>query len=142
MKKQIFCVFVLMFSFVLFQPAVAEDEVPEEYKSMQNPVMLSESDVPYWREQYLGKCARCHGDLGKGDGESADLEEGGIRPVDFTDVDYMNSRTDGELYYQIEMGGEEKSAMPDFGPDSAQGWGERKIWSMVAFIRMFAQPKK
>ena len=118
---------------------IVADEVPDDYKNMTNPITLSESDVQYWDRQYQAQCSRCHGETGKGDGEAADLEEGSVRPANFTDVAYMNSKTDGELFYQIEMGGEELSAMPEFGPDSGAGWDEMKIWSMVAFIRRFAK---
>jgi len=51
----------------------------------------------------------------------------------------MASRTDGQFFYQILMGGGERCAMPAFGPDSAQGWSEEKIWHMVAFVRRFAR---
>jgi hypothetical protein len=53
----------------------------------------------------------------------------------------MKGRTDGQLFYQILMGGGERCAMPAFGPESAHAWNDEKIWRMVAFVRLFAQPQ-
>lgn len=114
------------------------DEIPEEYLSLKNPIQLNDAKMDYFRKQFVSKCALCHGENGKGlTDNSEDLE---VRPPDFTDPQFMASRSDGHLFYQIENGGEERSAMPDFGPDSAQGWGEEKIWSMVYFIQQFSKP--
>jgi len=51
----------------------------------------------------------------------------------------MNTRTDGELFYQILVGGGDRSAMPDFGPSSDAGWPEERIWKMVRYLRLFAE---
>jgi hypothetical protein len=50
----------------------------------------------------------------------------------------MKSRTDGQFYYQILMGGGERCAMPAFGPESSHAWKDPKIWHMVAYVRRFA----
>lgn len=112
------------------------DPVPASYMAMKNPVTLSEARVDYFRKQFKTKCARCHGEKGDGAGDEArDLK---VQPAKLSDPEFMRRCADGQLFYQIEKGGEEKSAMPAFGPDSAQGWNEEKIWGMVAFIRRFA----
>jgi mono/diheme cytochrome c family protein len=119
-------------------PAATTDEVPAEYRDLSNPVTLDEKGVRYYTRQFKGKCARCHGLDGKGRGQEAGDQA--VRPADFTDAVFMRSRSDGELFYQILVGGEERSAMPDFGPSSNAGWSEDKIWHMVAFVRRFAEP--
>ena len=83
------------------------------------------------------KCARCHGADGSGGGKEAAEQD--VPPADLTDASYMNTRTDGQLYYQILMGGGDRSAMPAFGPESDHGWSENKIWYLVAFVRRFAK---
>lgn len=114
------------------------DEIPADYLEMKNPIAsLNEERMAYFRKQFDTKCARCHGENGKGVGEEADDME--VPLPNFTSAEFHQSRTDGHLFYQIEIGGEDKSAMPDFGPDSSAGWGEEKIWSMVRFIRSFAE---
>ncbi len=66
--------------------------------------------------------------------------EQAVPPANFTDSAYLSSRTDGQLFYQILMGGGERCAMPAYGPESSHGWTEEKVWRMVAFVRRFAQP--
>jgi mono/diheme cytochrome c family protein len=119
--------------------ARARDDVPEGIASAGNPVReLTPRDVRYYQKQFKTKCSRCHGLHGSGGGEEA--KDQAVPPADFTDAAFMNSRTDGQFYYQILMGGGERCAMPAFGPDSSHGWSENKIWYMVAFIRRFPKP--
>lgn len=125
-----------MLSFFFCFPILAMAEVPEGYKELKNTIELSEDQLPYWKEQFSAQCSRCHGDQGDG---GSKVEKGFPQPVDFTDEKLMTTKTDGELFYQIELGGEDDSDMPDFGPDSALGWDEEKIWRMVAFIRLFSK---
>lgn len=114
------------------------ETVPESYRNLKNPVSeLTKRQVRYWSKQYRAKCARCHGENGDGGGEEAAQQK--VPPAIFTDKDFMTQCSDGQLFYQINFGGEEKSAMPGFGPESSQGWSEQKIWQMAAFIRRFAR---
>ena len=117
----------------------ARDDVPADVKAMKNPTTLEESDVRYYQRQFKGKCARCHGIDGTGAGAEAGASGDLVRPANFTDAKFMASRTDGELFYQILMGGGERCAMPAFGPESDHAWTEDKIWHMVAFVRRFAK---
>ncbi len=116
--------------------ALARDDVPPELQDKSNPIALDKRQVRYFTRQYKGKCARCHGRDGNGTGKEGSDQE--FPPANFTDADYMNSRSDGQLFYQIKMGGGERCAMPAFGPDSDHGWSEEKIWQMVSFVRRFS----
>ncbi len=127
------CFYLLIFCFI---PILANADVPEDYRNLVNPMELSADQIPYWKKQYSAQCSRCHGESGDG-GEK--VEKGYPQPLNFTDKQLMDTKTDGELFYQIEIGGEDDSAMPDFGPDSALGWDEEKIWQMVTFIRLFSK---
>ena len=118
--------------------ASARDDVPAEIAALENPVALGEDKVRFFQRQFKAKCARCHGPDGKGGGPEAAEQE--VPPRDLTDAAYMNTRTDGQLFYQILEGGGDESEMPGFGPDSAQGWNEERIWYMVAFVRRFSEP--
>ncbi len=114
------------------------DAVPAQYAALANPEPpLEKRRLRYWRKQFKAKCARCHGAAGDGGGEEAGRQA--APPVAFTDAAFMDNCTDGQLFYQIAFGGEDKSAMPAFGPESDQGWSEQKVWQMVAFIRRFAE---
>lgn len=120
------------------QLGLARDDVPAEISATKNPMTLEESEVRYYTRQFKGKCARCHGIDGKGDTEQS--EEPVVPPANFTDAAFMASRTDGQLFYQILMGGGDRCAMPAFGPESDHAFSEDKIWHMVAFVRRFAEP--
>ncbi|MBW2395678.1 MAG: cytochrome c [Deltaproteobacteria bacterium] len=117
--------------------ALARDDVPDEIRKQANPVELEESEVRYYTRQFKSKCSRCHGLDGTGKGETE--PDGLVRPANLTDVAYMAARTDGQLFYQILMGGGDRCAMPAFGPESDHAWTEEKIWHMVAFVRRFAE---
>lgn len=117
----------------------ARDDVPEEIAKQTNPLPpLSPERVKYFEKQFLTKCARCHGKDGTGSGPEA--AEQPVPPANLTDAKYMNTRSDGQLFYQILMGGGAKSPMPAFGPDSSQGWSIEKVWEMVRYVRTFSQP--
>ena len=118
--------------------AGARDDVPEEIASRSNPVTLEPREKRYFERQYRAKCARCHGADGAGGGEEA--AEQPVPPADLRDAAAMSTRSDGQLFYQILMGGGERCAMPAFGPESSHAWSEDKIWRMVAFVRLFARP--
>jgi len=130
------------FGFALALPwgAVARDDVPNDIAALENPTgELSDRDVRYLQRQFKAQCARCHGLAGNGGGDEAAAQA--VPPANFTDATFMASRTDGQLYYQILMGGGKRCAMPAFGPESAVGWSDDKIWRMVAFVRRFARPQ-
>ena len=123
----------LMLLLIQGNGARACEKVPPEYQKRKNPVTLTESRISYFRKQFQSRCALCHGKDGKGGGEEAGKMA--FPPVNLTDSKFMGACSDGQIYYQIEKGGEEKSAMPAFGPDSDAGWSESKIWGMVAYVR-------
>jgi mono/diheme cytochrome c family protein len=118
--------------------ASARDDVPAEIAARENPIVLEDDQVRFYKRHFKAKCARCHGLDGKGGGPEAAKQE--LPPRDLTDATYMTTRSDGQLFYQILMGGSDKSAMPAFGPESAQGWSEERVWYMVAFVRRFSEP--
>jgi mono/diheme cytochrome c family protein len=129
----------LCFATALPPAVAARDDIPAEVAARENPIAeLGDRDVRYFKKQFKTKCARCHGPDGSGGG--AEAAEQAVPPTNFNDSSYMAGRTDGQLYYQILLGGGERCAMPAFGPDSSHGWNEEKVWRMVAFVRRFSQP--
>ncbi len=80
---------------------------------------------------YADKCAHCHGDTGKGDGQDAGKYD--PAPTDFTDSKRMNEATDGELFYKISEG---KKPMPVF----KNKLSEDQRWELVLFLRSLANP--
>lgn len=128
----------LTFSLALAPGAAnAREDVPADIARKQNPVSLEDDELRYYERQFKGKCARCHGKDGTGKG-SEPVKPPLVDPADFTDAAFMATRTDGQLFYQIRMGGGDRCAMPAFGPESDHAWSDDKIWHMVAFVRRFA----
>lgn len=131
-----FCAAIAFF-FLYPISALACDPVPAEYQRLKNPYGPKDIRVSYWKRQFSGKCARCHGESGEGTGEEAGSQK--EDPANLADKAFMASCSDGQLFYQITFGGEEKSAMPAFGPESAAGWSEERVWKMATFIRRLSQ---
>jgi mono/diheme cytochrome c family protein len=117
--------------------ASARDDVPSDILNRVNPVELEETELRYYKRQWKGKCSRCHGLDGNGSGKNSAAQL--VPPTDFTDASQMRTRTDGQLFYQILMGGGDRCAMPAFGPESDYAWTEEKIWHLVAYVRRFAK---
>jgi mono/diheme cytochrome c family protein len=105
--------------------------VPEEAKQLRNPLQSTASALKSAQDVYRNKCAHCHGDSGKGDGEDASKYD--PAPTDFTDAKRMSEATDGELFYKISEG---KKPMPMFKNKLT----EDQRWGLVLFIRSFAKP--
>jgi mono/diheme cytochrome c family protein len=103
--------------------------VPEKYKTMNNPVAVSETVLNAACKNYKDKCVECHGDAGKGDGPEAMMYE--PAPADLTDAKIMRTKTDGEIYYQITEG---RKPMPSF----RKRLTEEERWQLVVLVRSFA----
>lgn len=120
-------------------PAAARDDTPPEIAGKQNPVVLDAAKQAYWAKQFKSNCARCHGAEGEGGGDEAAQQP--VRPTNLTDRTHMATRSDGQIYWQILMGGAPRCEMPAFGPGSDKSWSEEKVWGMVAFVRTLAGAK-
>src|ERR1700730_15670303 len=104
--------------------------VPEEAKQLKNPLQPSPMALKSAHEVYTNKCARCHGDTGKGDGHDASRDD--PAPTDCTDAKLMSGATDGELFSKISEG---KKPMPVFKAKLS----EDQRWALVLLIRSFAE---
>ena len=104
--------------------------VPEEAKQLKNPLQSNAALLESARRIYEEKCAKCHGDRGKGDGTDAGRYD--PAPTDFTDARRMSGATDGELFYKISEG---KKPMPVFKTKLS----EEQRWELVLLIRQYSQ---
>ncbi len=105
-------------------------EVPEEYKTMENPVKGQADPDGIAVDLWKTHCVSCHGKTGNGDGKKADELETEL--ADFAEEE-IQAQSDGELYYKSFIGRDE---MPNF---------EKKItdnedrWLLVNYMRQFAE---
>lgn len=90
------------------------------------------TDPNHGKTYYYSYCVACHGWMMHGDGPSA--VELNPRPRTLTRGDYMNKKTNLELFAVIKGGGEAVSLS-----SSMPAWGnvlqDQDIWNIVAFIR-------
>jgi mono/diheme cytochrome c family protein len=84
------------------------------------------------RETYQWYCAQCHGLKGKGDGVNARLLT--VPPRDHTKADYLETRTDKQLFDAITLGGLAVGRAPCM-PSWGHTLDEKMILSLVGYIR-------
>jgi mono/diheme cytochrome c family protein len=102
---------------------------PDEAKKLKNPVPADDAALAAGKATYTAKCASCHGDTGKGDGDDAMMYS--VKPADFTDAHMMAEMTDGEIFWKM---GEGKLPMPAF----KKRLTDEQRWQLVNYIRTFA----
>ncbi len=107
--------------------------VPEAARRLPNPYPASADSLREARSVYLDKCAKCHGESGKGDGREAHNHN--PSPADFTDPRVTDRQTDGELFYKLTHG---RSPMPEFEDKLT----DEQRWRLIPFIRSFAHGSK
>lgn len=84
------------------------------------------------REVYQWYCAQCHGLQGQGDGVNARLLT--VPPRDHTKADYLETRTDQQLFDAIKFGGLAVGRAPCM-PSWEHTVDEETIRSLVRYIR-------
>jgi mono/diheme cytochrome c family protein len=118
------------------KPGATMEETYNQWTNQWSPkfgtTLVAGADPTQGKQWYYSYCIACHGWLMHGDGPSA--AELNPRPRTLTRGDYMQKKSNLELFTVIKGGGEAvalSSSMP--------GWGnllmDQDIWNVVAFIR-------
>ena len=84
------------------------------------------------RETYQWYCAQCHGVKGKGNGINSPHVT--VPPRNHTKADYLETRSDQELFEAISKGGLKIGRAPCM-PSWGATFDEETIWSLVRYIR-------
>ena len=137
-KKQnlnlsLFLIVFVAFAFFAFKPVLNNQEpweVPEKYKSMENPMAGDDEAIEIGGELFAKHCKSCHGKSGLGDGQKAaelDTDCG-----DFT-MEAFQAQTDGELFYKTTFG---RDDMPAFNKKISD---DEDRWMVVTYLRSFAE---
>jgi len=101
--------------------------VPDEYKTMKNPVAKSEPSNKAGMILYVKNCASCHGKTGLGDGvKSRTLKD---YAGDFSGA-YYQDQTDGEHFYKTKFG---RGEMPKYEGKLS----DEDMWNIVNYMRTF-----
>lgn len=103
-----------------------ETKAPEPAKPQAHPV------TEETRRTYQYYCTQCHGVKGKGDGINAKFVV--VPPRDHTKADYLETRSDEQLFHAIKHGGLSTGRAP-----CMPAWGntldDAMIHSLVHYIR-------
>lgn len=121
----------------VLRPRVPIDQI-DEVKRWTNPTPATEETIEKGKQLFHGKafCFTCHGRDGKGLG--SDIEPGTLKgplPRNFTDKDWQDARTDGELFW-ILKNGSKGTAMAPFIPLILT---EEEAWQVLRYVRSFGR---
>ena len=99
--------------------------VPDNFKSMKNPVAQGDVSTKAGMALWVKNCASCHGKAGLGDGVKARALK--TNPGDFSKAGYQ-SQTDGELFYKTKNG---RGDMPKYDGKIT----DDEIWNLINYTR-------
>jgi mono/diheme cytochrome c family protein len=99
--------------------------VPANFKTMKNPIAMSDASTQAGQALYVKTCAACHGKTGLGDGPKAKSLK--TTPTDFLKAESQN-QTDGEHFYKTKTGRGDMTKYEGKMSDD-------DIWNVVNYIR-------
>ena len=99
--------------------------VPDNFKSLKNPVAVGDASTKTGLALYAKNCVACHGKAGLGDGVKARTLKD--FPGDFSKADFQN-QTDGEHFYKTKTG---KGEMPKYEGKLS----DDDIWNIVNYVK-------
>lgn len=100
-------------------------------KARKNPTNPNDpKEISHGRELFEKLCIDCHGRSGNGRGAIAAYIR--IKPTDLTDANYMDRRTDAELFWVIKHGSP-GTKMPAYGLEDSERW------ALVDYVRQFSK---
>jgi len=110
--------------------AAADDDkpwvAPDAAKQVKNPLPSNPDNLAAGGQLYHENCAPCHGDTGKGDGDTGKIIK--KKPANFTDDKLMSAETDGSIFWKM---GEGRGPMPSWKDELS----DKERWQLVIFIR-------
>lgn len=112
---------------------IQSKRIPEEAAHEHNPLKHTEKNIETGRIAYATECARCHGEIGFGDGDSA---RGMDPPPTDLHEEHVQALPDGALFW-IVAHGVKGSSMPSFEARLE----EDQIWRLVLYLRTFGELK-
>lgn len=126
LKKSFLSSLLLVLSIALFAQTKPWP-VADNFKSMINPIAMSDASTAAGQALYVKTCAACHGKTGLGDGpKSKSLK---TMPNNMAKADYQ-SQTDGELFYKTKTG---RGDMTKYEGKLS----DNDIWNIVNYTRTF-----
>ena len=99
--------------------------VPANFKTMKNPIAMSDASSQAGQLLFMKTCAACHGKTGLGDGPKAKSLK--TVPTNFTKAESQN-QADGEHFYKTKTG---RGDMPKYEGKLS----DDDIWNIINYLR-------
>jgi mono/diheme cytochrome c family protein len=129
-------VYVLSFAIVSAQQANRGGwTLPPNAADEKNPVAGDPQAIEAGKQLFGKNCKRCHGPLGKGDGEDGDPDS--QEDMNLTRADRAARNPDGVVFYKL-WNGRTRPKMPAF---KDEGLTKDQAWQIVAFVQTL-RPKQ
>jgi cytochrome c len=105
--------------------------IPADAAKEANPMAATPDVLQKGEKIYRGKCQRCHGREGKGNGPDADPD----KPAgNFTDRMRLAFNPDGVMFYKVWNGRPIAPKMPSF---KSEGLSKDDVWTVIRFVNTF-----
>ena len=98
---------------------------------------MAAANVKKGKRRYDEFCTPCHGKNGQGDGTRMKVEKFDPAPRNHTDGNYINRRTDVQLFKVVKDGGKSQN-FSHIMPQWKHILKDKEIWNVVAYIRSLA----
>jgi len=86
------------------------------------------------KDNFIGNCAPCHGEAGKGDGPLAETIGEGVKPRNLSDAKLLSARTDEFLFKVVKSGGA-AAGFSDAMPSWKETFTDVEIKQIIRYIR-------
>lgn len=101
--------------------------IPAGAEAEASPIPVTPAVLASGRDIFRGRCARCHGPGGRGDGPDSDPDR---KPVDLTDGSRAARNPDGVMFYKV-WNGRNRPKMPAFSADLSR----EEVWTVVHYVK-------
>src|SRR5688572_21608969 len=102
-------------------------QIPAAAATETNPMPATPAILAKGQELYKGKCQKCHGPTGTGNGPDADPDQ---PPGNLTDGKRAVRNPDGVMFYKI-WNGRTKPKMPAFKTDISR----EDVWTVIHYVK-------
>jgi mono/diheme cytochrome c family protein len=102
-------------------------QIPAAAATEANPIAATTATLAKGQEIYKGKCQKCHGVTGTGNGPDADPDQ---PPGNLTDVKRAARNPDGVMFYKI-WNGRTRPKMPAFKTDISR----EDVWTVIHYVK-------
>ena len=102
--------------------------IPPNGAAEKSPLTVNATVIADGKKLFSSKCQRCHGALGKGDGDDGDPDH--QDDMDLTVASRAARNTDGTVFYKI-WNGRAQPKMPAFSEQLTK----EQAWTIVAYVQ-------